>query len=114
MIDSMNNSGDERLKTTQSAEKLAEIRTQAADRYGDGAEFAYRLAGEPVRYAMLTLEQAMGICGEHIAEEDTDMLRIMLDTFYKNAETIHGKDERVVERARILGREAMQRHQKAT
>lgn len=93
----------ERHTTTQE-----QIVAQARTRYGTDAEFAYadRNRREVV---MMTLDQAMQICGKYIASESADSLWQTLDKMYENAETLKNKGHDRA--ARTLGEAAVQRHQ---
>lgn len=102
---------NETFQSPNTSDTLARIRAEAADRYGKDAEFAYRVPGEATRYAMLTLDQAIEICGKHIAGQSSDMLWTMLDQFHSIAEAILRKDERVIKAARAIGQQSLRKYQ---
>jgi hypothetical protein len=116
--------GDRESYNPNTANQLTRIREQATERYGEGAEFAYITEtpqegpDQPKQkaVALLTLDQAIGICGAYIAEqdyEDSTMLWSMLDKFHERAEMVLSKNEGTIRAARCIGQQALQRHQHA-
>ncbi len=85
-----------------------QILDQARIRYGIGAEFAYPDRNRR-QVVMMTLDQAVQICGKHMANESANDLWQMLDKMHENAETL--KDRGYAETARTLGEAAVKRHQ---
>lgn len=98
----------ERQQSEQQAEKIKQIISQARERYGTDAEFAYldRVRREVV---MMELEDAVRMCGQHMAHETTEGLWSALDPMYGAAETLKTRGDSVVEQARTLGAAALQR-----
>jgi hypothetical protein len=89
--------------------KLEEIRKQADVRYGADAEFAYPTSDK--QFAMLTLDDAIVICGQYISGANDNALWATLDKFYNVAEVIKKRGEALAESARSLGRASVERYQ---
>lgn len=95
--------------TYKNNQKLEAIRIQANERYGVNAEFAYPTQDR--QFAILTLDDAIAICGKYMADTTTEALWPMLDKFHKTAEILKARGEALSEAARSLGRASLERYQ---
>lgn len=83
-----------------------QILQEAAERYGENAEFAYVNRAQR-RAVMMTLEEAMSICGQHIASADPVERWSKLDGMYKSANKL--RSEGLAEGAKAYGKIALDR-----
>ena len=89
-------------------QKYDQLRERANDRYGEGAEFAYPTPDK--KFAMLTLDQALQICGQYIVAAGEDQLWQTLDRFYETANRIKQKSDKLAALAREIGQNALEKY----
>lgn len=83
-----------------------EILRHAQERYGEGAYFVYPRPSDRQLIAM-TLEEAMKICGAHMAGEDNNVLWATLDKWHEAALRLEANYPVRFETSLILGRNAL-------
>ncbi len=83
-----------------------QILREAEARYGSDAHFVYVRPAEKQLVAM-TLEQAMQICGQHMAQEDSSVLWATLDKWHDMAKRLESKSNAMFEKSLELGRSAL-------
>lgn len=87
-------------------DRQQQILREAEARYGSGAHFVYVRPAERQLVAM-TLEQAMVICGQHMAQEDSSALWATLDKWHDMAQRLENKSSAMFEKSLELGRSAL-------
>ena len=93
--------------TGEDAATRQDILDQAKKRYGEGAHFVYLRSGEENSIIAMTLEEAMQICGDHIAKTNINMLWTILDQWHRSAELLKQKSEEHFNRSLELGKQAL-------
>jgi len=83
-----------------------EILRHAQERYGEGAYFVYPRPSDR-QLVTMTLEQAMVICGSHMAGEDNNVLWATLDKWHEAALRLEAGHPARFETSLTLGRNAL-------
>lgn len=86
--------------------RIQEILSQAEVRYGNDAYFVY-LRRTDRRLVCMNLDQAMTICGSHIAGEDNEILWATLDKWHEAASRLEAGYPDRFETSLALGRSAL-------
>lgn len=73
--------------TPEQAASLDDLRKEAILRYGESAQFTYYRPSTKTA-ATLTLEQALVICGQHIASESHESVLATLDRMFNLAQKL--------------------------
>ena len=85
-----------------------QILTEAENEFGTNAEFAYLIPGTK-DFAIVTLAQAMAICGSEMVSQDPAILMATLKQWHERVETMQQKYPNRYSRSLQLGREALVR-----
>lgn len=83
---------------TASTERLQQLTGKAREQFGDDAKFMYFSANKQA--FTMTFEQAIAVCGEHIADAPDAMVMGMLEKMYDNAIKFEAVAEKNPEAAR--------------
>jgi wobble nucleotide-excising tRNase len=97
----------EHIKSTPvTAEKLLALRRAALERYGEDALFThYQPSTQTI--ATLTLEEAIEVCGHHIAGESSESVITTLDRMHKFTQKLATEKPQLLETSIRFGRQIL-------
>lgn len=99
----------EELNAEQNA-ALGNLRTQVVALFGSDALFTYTRESTKT-IATLTLDEAIMICGRHIASEGSESVIATLIRMHNTAQSLEHRNPSLFERSKKMGHQVLKRYQ---
>jgi hypothetical protein len=96
--------------TPHQNEALGSLRSAVVDLFGSDAQFTYTRESTNT-IATLTLDEAIMICGRHIATEGHESVMATLERMHDTARSLESKNPDLYERSKKMGHQVLKRYQ---
>lgn len=96
--------------TPQQSAALGNLRTEIVSLFGSDALFTYTRESTST-IATLTLDEAITICGRHIASEGSEAVIATLTRMYDTAQSLEHRNPTIFERSKQMGHQLLKRYQ---
>jgi hypothetical protein len=96
--------------TPQQSAALGNLRGEVVALFGSDALFTYTRESTNT-IATLTLDEAIMICGRHIASEGSEAVMATLARMHDTALSLENRNPAIFERSKQMGRQVLKRHQ---